>query len=556
MTLVFRRNIFLWSGLLAALPLAASAATVSVNGLPDVPGVSYEKLSSAVNYVQLTPPEYPDYHVITITTDQLPGADGEVRITQPMLIEGDGNGNGVPCDILVDTEAIGLKSYTSVGQPNKGYLELECSGTVTIRNLKIHPNSDGPGPAAEDLQVRDGVCGILTYRPAGTTAEAIANYIFENVWASGSDASNSYVPLDTADDLYGMPGVKRWAFDPGEGTNSTTQSVIQIENVPVQGAMNVTLSNCHAGLSKMNAMNIMSRYCPDAIVRGGVYGHSNRDGIYVVGRWVTLTGSPTNRLRVVRVPYQGAKNSHGIHINITDGLFRRVEYVDVATITTGNNIKFAAPIDANKTIEFVENCRFMGHLDAGSNASAFAQGRVISTIRKSTFVGDAAPGAAANAYRPFETNANIGGTVTTANMNFFDCIFTSDYNVAESTAGTLAIPNTDGLGGPRTINNSALPTDAYPGESLADPPITGVNSDVILVVNSVSESPRYVATLANYDWSEAAVSIDGSNPNAGNPTVYLPGNQFYKAKASDGTDLTGGAGGIVPAANVLEWSLY
>jgi hypothetical protein len=72
-----RRTYFMCASLLVAVPFAASAVTVQVNGAADVLGTSYQTLSGAVNYVQS---QGAGPHTVNITVDNLPTPDGQVYI--------------------------------------------------------------------------------------------------------------------------------------------------------------------------------------------------------------------------------------------------------------------------------------------------------------------------------------------------------------------------------------------------------------------------------------------------------------------------------------------
>lgn len=507
--------------LFAAIPLNGLGTTVIVNGQPDVAGVSYQKLSTAVDYITASGVAP---RVINITTDAIPVADSEVVINVPMTIEGDADGNGVKCDILVDIASI---LGSTKGLADKSYLEVQAStGTVTINNLKIHPNADVATASVD---------GIRAYRPAN--AGEVGNYVFNNVWVSGSNSSDQYVSLETSADLYGMAGVKRWSIDPGTGAN-TGQAVIQLTKVG-NGVYNAELNNCHAGLGKQSAMNIPAEG-GTVIVKGGLYGHSNRDGVRVSGTSVTLTGSRTNRLRVVRVPYSSGRDAHGVEIEAAK--MDKIEYVDVSCITSGNSFKFSGTGGFTTVMQY---CRALGKLDAGANATFYATGTSrVDNIRNCTFVGGG------NNYNPLETASAYTGSI-----KFYDCIFASE------NLGYIRADNsytTD----PRVLTNCAIPTDAFAAESLnATTPVqntvTGQSANLPQMTSTVTVSPHFAKLRADYDWTEAAVSIDGSNSSAGNQQVLLPTNTAYRNAASNGADLSGGAGGNLDgSSSVRDWSSF
>ena len=516
----------------AILASTCGAVTVVVDSAaPEVAGSSYQKLSTAMDYVNVNGTSLLTSNVITIMSDQIP-LDGEVVVNVPVTIEGDGNNNGVKCDILADVASI-QTTTTLKGQPERCYLEVQASsGTVTINNLKIHPNADN---------ITNSVDGIRTYKPvnAGETGD----YVFNNVWVSGSNSSDQFLALDTKVDLYGQAGVKRWSISPGTGGN-TANAVIQVTSAGGSGTYKATLNNCHAGLGKQSAMNIPN--ANGTTVTGGLYGHSLRDGIRCSGNSITLTGSPTNRIRVLRVPNETGRDAHCVEVEGANKVIK-MEYVDVAPIMSGNGFKFFGT-SANGGVNLMRYCRAMGKLDNGANAMFFmTESCKADNVRNCTFVGSGSN------YNPLETAGVYLGVA-----KFYDCIFTSE-NV-----GSLMIDN-NVTTNPRFFTNCAMPTDLFTSESLSSTQpvrnrITGQSTNLPTMTNTIATSPHFVKVLADYDWSESAVSVDGSNALAGNPDVLRPAvSSAYRNAASDGSDLTGGAGGSFPpigATAAQDWSHY
>src|SRR5688572_2145993 len=128
-------HVFSTFALMAAVSAGStvcSAATIVVDG------VKVTKLSEAVIAAEQAD-DGP--HVINITTDKLPAADGQVILSETTTINGDADGNGTKCDILADVKSIRAQPVGRSGR-EKGYLEVQCAGVVTINDLQIHPNAD------------------------------------------------------------------------------------------------------------------------------------------------------------------------------------------------------------------------------------------------------------------------------------------------------------------------------------------------------------------------------------------------------------------------------
>lgn len=195
----------------------------------------------------------------------------------------------------------------------------------------------------------------------------------------------------------------------------------------------------------------------------------------------------------------------------------------------------------------MQYCRAMGKLDSGANAMFFITGSAtIDNVRNCTFVGSGAN------YNPMETAGAYSGPV-----KLFNCILTSQ------NLGSIMADNSGANPTTRVteFTNCGIPTDAYSAESLLTTGpirnrIVGQETNLPTTTNIVAASPHYVKVLADYDWTEAAVSVDGSNTNAGNPDVLRPSNAVYKNASSNGTDLVGGAGGTVYTASVGDWSVF
>ncbi len=501
----------------------SNATVFTVDGTPS----TYVTLSAAVAAAQAAPG---GPHIINITADSLPTPDGEIVITQPITINGNADGDvtgpETKCDILVDMAAIKLVG-TSAGQAEKCYIEIQTVGDVVINDLRIHPNADGGTVAAEQVD------GVRMYRPDGGTG----NYTLNRVWISGSDANNAYVPLDTSADLYNS-GAKRWG-----GGSSASRAVVQLTRAPdtATGNYNATLNSCHVGLGQSAAINIPNDDANIAI-NSGVYGHSARDGIRVsaTGGDITLKGTATDRLRVVRSPGISGGNSHGVEV--AGGSVSLIEYVDIATIQTGNNLS----LTGSTNVQMARFVRAMGKIadTAPSTNHLIFMGAAASMTAEDITVH--ANGTVGTDINPFQGTANSDGTIS-----FTDSIFTS------ANLGTVDYQNSDAVG-TLSFTNSALPTDGAVGESLATPPIIGAAAAAVTLTPNpqLAVSPNYLLTLANYDWSEAQGSLDPLN-GPGNRNVYRPNptNIPYATAASGGEALTGGAGPLPAGIDASEWML-
>lgn len=463
--------------------------------------------------------------IINIMVDNLAMDTTEIVLDKPITIVGDADGDGVKCDILVDVTTI--ISAPHVGIESRCYLEIQSPGDVVISDLKIHPNFDNVVSGTGNADTLVDAIRFNRHVDDTTTPTHVLN----RVWVSGSDSADNYVPLDTAADLYNQAGVKRWSRQSG----SSAHGVINVAKDATMGfgSYNAELIDCHAGLGMGEALNIPAEG-GHVTVSGGLYGHSGNNGIRVSGAVVSLTGSATNRLRIVNVPNINSSNSHGI-FNAT-ATFDKVEWVDIASINTGRNIQINGGIPMH-----LENCRLMGKLTPTANAVLYNT-HVMSTViaEDTTIVG------AGSNYNPFEIQPD-----NDANHIFTDVIFSSEG------LGQIRNRNIDNVGS-ITFTNCALPVDGAAGESLnvtepvfQDPVLTSPN---YTQTGTVTVSPNYMLTVTDYDWSEA--QGEGKPGNArGNANVLRPSNPAYANAASDGGALTGGAGPAAAGVDASVWML-
>ncbi len=501
----------------AALAASADAMTLNIND-----GSTYT-LSAAVAEVYAAA-DGPD--VINLNVAALLTPDGQIVLDKPITINGNANSRPAPdshCDILADQGSIQQETTADAGQLGKAYLEISAPGTVTINNLKIHPSANGKFGAA--AKVATIVAGIRMWNPVGATD--VGNYNLTNVLVSGSEANsgNAFIPLDSGADLYNGSNKKWGGFNGAQHVNVVLYGTIQADNGTGAGIFNIVLDHCNAGIGFGGAVNINSTG-GTTLIKGGIYGHSGRDGIRVASTSVTLQGTHDDRLRVVRSTNITAGNSHGVEIA---GEVTLMEYVDSASVQTAN----AFSIQGGTKLDVMRFCRALGKFDAGANEAFYVSGTdtTIGVVEDSTFVGSGSN------FNPMNVPAGVADPFTLTNS-----IFTSENN------GTVIIAS------PAAIEfvNCALPTDGFVAESLANPPFTGAGTPTAAPV--ISLSPNYMLRLADYDWSEAQGA--GKPGNAvGNANVLRPSNPAYQTASSTSGPLNGGAGAPAAGIDPSEWML-
>lgn len=268
---------------LLSAPALCQAATV------DVDGQAIKTLSAAVKQAQ-DADDGP--HVINIKTDNLPTADGEVLITEPMTINGDADGNGKQADILVDISGIQAATPTD-DFLGRAYIKISAPGQVLIKDLKIHPNTDETGAEEDDM-----VDAVRVFAPA--KPKDIGNYELNRVYISGSDSANKYISLETADDIYNVAGTKMWSRQ----SNLGNRGIIHCANVKKKGSRErgdyeLTLTDCQLGLGRGVGLNFTASSGQHHI-KGGLYGHCGLEAIRVAGETLNLEGSADDRIRLVR----------------------------------------------------------------------------------------------------------------------------------------------------------------------------------------------------------------------------------------------------------------
>ncbi len=501
--------------------LASNAAAITIN----VDGSNYTTLSAAVAAAYAA--EDGD-DIINLNVDQLAAADGQILLDKPITINGDGNNNDVQCDLLVDMTSI--IAAADLGDGGKAYIEISAAGTVNISEIRMHPNADGVLGAADST-----VGGIRIFKPVNEGE--VGNYTFTKVYISGSDSTNgnAYVSLESGQDLYNSATIYKWGGR--SGTNDGTiggYGAFQLTNAGGLGTYNSTIDHCHAGLTYGAALNIPNEN-GDTDVLGGIYGHCARDGIRVSGTTVTLQGTATDRLRVVRNTNIAAANSHGIEV-LAGGYVPLMEYVDTAGCNTSNGFNLRGG-----TVDVMRFCRALGKFGGTLNNENlyFNTANPVGLIEDCTFHG--------------QGDDTFGNTMTvTASTPITDSIFTNEGDGTSSgivhniTTGTLL------------YTNCALPVDGELNESLPNPPFSGNGGPQTLddpsIVSPVLVSPDYLLTLADYDWSSNQGSTNPLN-GAGNANVLRPSNLAYLTAASGGTPLTGGAGPLLSGIDADTWML-
>jgi len=532
------------------LASVGSAEVVQVTGVTDEGAnpKTYANLSAAATYLN---GQGTGGHTINVMVNNITD-NGEVVINVPMTINGDGNTDGFKCDVLVDLATIRADA-TQRGNVEKAYLEVQTVGAVTINDLKIHPSSDCPDAAPS-------VDGIWLYEPA--VIGGTGNYTLNRVWVSGSDVNDNYVDLDTSNDLFTL-ATKKWSMLGPGGQGDDANAVIHIANnisAGTDGVLNAELNNCMAGLGTANGVNAKSRG-GSIKINGGLYGHVSRDGININGTGVTLTGSPTNRLRLLRSTMVSGSDSHLVEVH-NGANVSAIEYVDAAGFNTAQCFKvWSYGSGGNATVQTMQYVRVLGKLGTpGNNPVALLSAKGgINNMSNCTFFANSG---GTSSHNPLQVNSDI-----TRNINIKDSIFASN-NAGAILSGANLTGN-----GIKLLQNSGLPTvGGITSEQLANPPVTGAAASNIVPAysdpsaNNVSACPVFIKTASQYNWSETEVDPTGTNLLAGNPDVLRPSHPSY-ANASSTGDLTGGAGGVVgtqvagqptvtaaafTAANILE----
>lgn len=485
----------------------ATSYIVEVNGLADVAGVSYEKLSGAVAYINSLALNADDYAAIHFTTNATPADASQIIISNPVTILGDMDDDGNSADIPVDGVTIQTQAdigTTATGTARRNYIEVSTSGTVSIQDLNIHTNGG------------TNVSGIGLYNPP----TGFGDYALTNVKLSGSDGSGNYLPIDTLNDQLTAAGTRVW------GQHSTGRGVITVENGPGAGTFDTTVTNCHAGVSPGgSAVGIYTTNGKTVFV-GGAYAHVGGEACFwIPGTGVTLSGSETNRLRAFR-----PTGAECIWVSGT-GVVDLMEYVDSGYTDPAFN---SSAFGSTGQIVMMRYCR--GYVDStGGGAVLYLGGSKAQTITKSTFHTEA-DGLAVSII-----NSNTGSVSVT------DCILTSQDGLGSIHVG--------GDTGPYTFTNCALPTDGVATESL-DPAAPVAYQDAVAqaattITNSVTSSPIYqvpalTGGLPNYDYADGADNTNFLRPS---------NSAAYTAAASDNGNLTGGAGGTAVPVTLSRFSI-
>jgi hypothetical protein len=508
----------------------AHAITVTIDGIS-----SPTLLSDAVDTC-MTAGAGP--HVINITTDQLATADRQVVITQPITINGDADNDGIPCDILVDMTGIrngidaGINGY-------KSYIEIQAAGLVDINSINIHPNADGAYANLDNSPVNN-VSGIRVFRPV--LAADTCTYNFRNVGVSGSDANNSYLSLGTANDLFSTAGVKRWSGlggdAAGEGNHIKHAALHYAEDALIgAGSIVSTVDHCEMGLSKGCAVSIATSNTVVQIL-GGVFGHCARDGIRIEdGGELTVQGTASDRVRVVRSANVSGGNVHSIEV--VGGTVPLIEYVDVAGESTANGL--ALRDGTVNTINYFRSLGKFPETSPNNHGIIIASGNMnVGFITNTTVHGVGTP-----IGDPLGINAAVTNPVVIQDTIFTTSRLDETINVGSITTGIVE------------FIHCALPTDGVVNESMANPPITGPGATAeaaIILDDPIYVSPQYLLTLADYDWSDTQ-GADNPLNGAGNHNVLRPSNEAYLTAASNGGVLTGGAGPVLASIDAGTWML-
>lgn len=507
-----------WFAGVMALAGSANAATVEVTA-DDM------RLSDAIAlaFADETPA------IINIHVNALTASDEQIYIDKPITINGDADGDGIPCDLVVDMEGIRAAEDIGItidhlGNQVRSYLEVQTAGDVIINDIRIRPDADGRFASHPNV-----VTAIRTGKPV--EASDVGNYTFTNVQVTGADASGVALPLDTDADLFNSTDVRRWGGQSGNEGPHSNHGAIYITDAGA-GTSHVILDNCRAGLTHSIALNIAAGGGSTTKVYGGVFGHSARDGIRISGTGVTVKGTAEDRVRVVRTTHVGGAAAHGVEV-VNEAQVDLLEYIDIA----GNNTANLLAIRGGNT-SLVQYVRGLGKFAPESpdtrNHALYFSGSGFANILNCTFhgMGDALR-------HPLGMGAEYSGAAIVTNS-----IFTAQ---APGFAVHVPTPN------PFSLVNCAMPTDTQVGETLGDIAVTG-DSPALVLVSPFYESPQYMLTMADYDWSDnQGAGVAGNGP--GNANVLRPSNPNYQTAATDNNPLNGGAGAPVANIDPSDWML-
>lgn len=446
-------------------------------GATDAAGGPYSKLSLATAYVNANSNVLGN--TIIVRTNQLED-DTQCLINEPVTIIGDGEltPDGAPCAILVDiSTSTGIGGASDVGATNKNYIEIQTDGIVAISDLILYPNENGD--TGNKL-----IDAIGMYKPSSGSGV----YTLNDVWASASDSDGQYLDPATLGSIYSGPN--RWyAYDNDRG-------IINLTDAGGGGSYDAILNNCRAGAARSHGLNIQNTSGSTSVV-GGVFGWCGQDNIRISGTDVTITGTESNRVRVIG----GSASSSGEGVRVLSGSqVDELSYIDA--INQNNSASGLAFYGGTTTL--VEYCRVLG--SSGSDVY-ITSGATITDFQNTTIHRDGATGS------PLTVTSSHSGTV-----NFTDCIFSS--------ANLLQIS----VGGTGTVNFDycAIPTDGLAESLNTTTPISGTPDSN---TNSIAASPLYDSTF-----------FIASDP--ANATFLRPTNTTdYTNASSAGTNLTGGAGG-------------
>lgn len=178
----------------------ANAATVEVSGVNNPP-TSFATLGDAVDYLRTN--HAGQENVVNITTDGPIFESGVIILDGTagtgLTINGDADGNGIPCTIITDSAAPG--SQANFLNPAGSYCQLYLlvdSAVYTINDLILQPIYIGEGVNLDESAYAGGTRGIIIDDGADVANGFTLN--LNNITIGGSKAGNVLAANPNASD--------------------------------------------------------------------------------------------------------------------------------------------------------------------------------------------------------------------------------------------------------------------------------------------------------------------------------------------------------------------